>query len=200
MSNYYSRREIAELIEKTPQYVGMLITRGKLTEKNKKIDTDLKKNKICLSKFITKEIERKEDEEEYGEENTSSSGSPKNSEVRSLDIRIKQHLKLKIVRTAKEELDLAKKQGKLIGILESKDVMQRAATTIGAQFRQMSKQYINEVAAKYNIPDSDIAGLQKNFDTFVNRAVKEAKELIEIECRAVADEFSETLNQGESKL
>ncbi len=97
-------------------------------------------------------------------------------------------------------MDLAKKQGKLIGILESKDVMQRAATTIGAQFRQMSKQYINEVAAKYNIPDSDIAGLQKNFDTFVNRAVKEAKELIEIECRAVADEFSETLNQGESKL
>ena len=78
--------------------------------------------------------------------------------------------------------------------------MSRAIVTLSSQYRQNSKLYLMELAAKYSIPDTDIAGIQKNFDNYINKAVKESKQLIEMECKIVADGYSENLNIGESKL
>ena len=63
MANLLSRKQVAALIGKGSSYVGTYISRWHLVEKNRKIDTDLKKNKEFLSKFITKEIERVEESE-----------------------------------------------------------------------------------------------------------------------------------------
>ena len=190
--NLLTRREVAQLIQQTPQFVGTHVKRGHLIEKSKRIDTDLRKNKLFLSKFITKEIERKE------EADVEITSSGKNTT--GLERKIKEaDLKLKKVKIQKEELDLSKKQSKLIEILEAKDIMNRAIIVLSNQYRQNSKQYILELAAKYNIPDTDLADIQKWFDDTINKSVKESSLLIKTECKIVSDSYSEKLNIGESE-
>jgi len=190
--NLLTRKEIAALIKKTPQYIGVQIKRGHLIEENKRIDTDNKKNKVFLNKFITKEI-IEENEEDLNDE--SLNGINKSN----IDYVIKQHdLKLKQVKLKKEILDFQKKESKLIEVIESKDIMQRAIIVLSNQYRQSSKQYLIELLAKYNIPEKDLAGIQKWFDETINNAIKESKDLINTECRIVSDSYSEQLEQGES--
>lgn len=196
MANNLTRKEIAKLIGKGESYVGTYVRRGHLTEKNKRIDTDLKKNKIFLSKFITKEIERKIEQEP----DFDISKIPINGKYGNLDIELKEHeLELKKIKIQKEKLDLTKKQAKLIELLEAKDIMSRAIVVLSSQYRQNAKLYLLELAAKYNIPDSDLAGIQKWFDDTINKSIKESKDLIKAECRIVADGYSESLNVGESE-
>ncbi len=194
MSNKLSRKEIAKLTNRTVQAVGNSVRRGHLVEVDKLIDTDLKKNKLHLSKFITKEIERVE-ENEVPQPNIK-----KGINSGNIDYIIKQHdLKLKQVKLKKEKLDLSKKQAKLIEILEARDIFNRSIIVLSSQYRQRSKQYILDLAAKYDIPDTDLAGIQKAFDENINKAVKESKLLIKQECKVVSDNYAETLMQGESK-
>lgn len=193
--NLLTRREVASLIQQTPQFIGVHVKRGHLIEKHKRIDTDLKKNKLFLSKFITKEIERKEVEEKEEAPKTK-----KGISVGNIDYVIKQHdLKLKKLKIDKEKLDLSKKQAKLIEISEAKEIMNRSIIVLSNQYRQNSKQYILELASKYSIPDTDLAGIQKWFDDTINKSVNESNLLIKKECAIVADDYSERLNIGESK-
>ncbi|HSH51020.1 MAG TPA: hypothetical protein VK982_04770, partial [Bacteroidales bacterium] len=107
-------------------------------------------------------------------------------------------IEFKTVKIAKERLDLDKKKGRLIEIKAATDVMQRAVVVLGSKYRQESKTFITEIASKYNIPDTQLAGLQKWFDNTINKAVIESKDLIVKECEIIASEYSETLNRGES--
>jgi LysM repeat protein len=200
MPNNLTRKDIANLIGKSPQYIGVQINRGHLIEKNKRIDTDNAKNKAFLNKFITKEVE-KESQEEIEPDNTQTANdSSLKVNQGNIDYKLKkQELELKTVKTAKERLDLDKKKGKLIEIKAATDVMQRSVVVLSSQYRQNSKQFITELAAKYNIPDSDLAGIQKWFDNTINKAVAESTGLIKKECEIIASEYSESLNIGESK-
>jgi len=196
MPNNLTRKDIANLIGKTPQYIGVHIKRGHLIEYNKRIDTDNPKNKAFLNKFITKEVERESNESEEIEPTEKKKGINSGN----IDYVLKQHdLKLKIVNIEKGRLDLDKKKGKLIEILAAQDVMQRSVVVLSYKYRQESKQFITELVAKYNIPDTDLAGIQKWFDNTINKAVKESKDLIKSECQIIASEYSNLLNVGESK-
>ena len=195
MPNNLTRKDIAELISQSPAYIGVMIKRGKLIEKNKRIDTDNPKNKAFLSKFITREVEKEANESDEDEKEPKQKGI----NTGNIDYVLKQHdLKLKIVNIEKGRLDLDKKKGKLIEISASIDVMQRAVVVLGSQYRQEAKQFLIELTAKYNIPDTDLAGLQKWFDNTINKAVKESSELIKTECEIIASEYSDQLNVGES--
>lgn len=200
MANNLTRRDIAQLIGKTPQYIGVQVRRGHLIEKNKRIDTDHPKNKAFLSKFITKEVEKEaEKQEQSNSENTGILETKGKINPGNIDYILKQHdLKLKTVKIEKERLDLDKKKGRLIEIKAATDVMQRAVVVLGSKYRQESKTFLIELASKYNVPDTDIAGLQKWFDNTINKAVIESKDLIVKECEIIASEYSETLNRGES--
>jgi hypothetical protein len=205
MPNLLTRKEIASLINKSPQYIGVQIDRGHLVEKNKRIDTDNQKNKAFLSKFITKEVikeQEKEKQKPVDIDNSDSSldiiNEPKKVNQANIDFILKQHdLKLKIVNIEKGNLDLDKKKGKLIEIQAAKDIMQRSVVVLSSQYRQNSKQFIIELSAKYNIPDIDLAGIQKQFDITINKAVSESIVLIKKECEIVVSEYSQTLNVGE---
>lgn len=194
MANLLTRNQLAALIQKSPQYVGVLVNRGKLIENNKKINTDTKHNKICLSKFILKELEKVEIE--------NSAYQPKlnGKSYTNLDIELKEKdLEIKIIKIQKDKLDLSKKQAKLIELLEAKDIMQRAIVVLSSQYRQNSKLYILGLAAKYKIPDDSLAGIQKWFDETINKSVSESNGLIKKECKIVSDNYAETLEQGESE-
>jgi len=199
MANNLTRKDIAQLIGKSPQYIGVQIKRGHLIEKNKRIDTDNSKNKAFLSKFITKEI-IKEQEKEEKEVSQKESDTYTGINQSNIDYIVKQHdLKLKIVKIEKERLDLDKKKGKLVEIDPVSEVMQRAVVVLSNKYIQQSKLFLIELAAKYEIPEGDIASLQKAFDSKMNEAVKESRGLIISECESVANEYSQTLNVGESK-
>ena len=199
MPNNLTRRDIAELIEQTPQYIGVQVKRGHLIEKNKRIDTDHPKNKAFLSKFITREVERESNKSEPPEEEGNEK-KQKGLNSGNIDYVLKQHdLKLKIVNIEKGRLDIDKKKGKLIDIKAATDVMQRSVVVLSSQYRLESKNFITELASKYNIPDADLAGIQKKFDVTINKAVTQSKDLIKKECQIIADEYSQTLNVGEKK-
>lgn len=199
MSNLLTRKEIGLLVNQSPQVIGKYIERRKLVEKNKRIDTDNSKNKAFLSKFITKEVLQAATREES--DNTEK--SPKTSKginQGNIDYVIKQHdLKLKIIKIKKENLDYDKKKAKLIEIVAASDVMQRSVVVLSSQYRQGAKQFVTLLAAKYEIPVTDLAGIQKKFDDSINKAVKESKDLIKSECEIIANEYSNLLNIGESK-
>lgn len=200
MPNLLTRKEIGQLINQSPQYVGKYVSRGHLIEKNKRIDTDHPKNKAFLNKFITREVEKEAESSEIIEDGKSKIETTGKVNQGNIDYKLKKKdLELKIVKIEKEHLDLDKKKGKLIEIKAATDVMQRSVVVLSSQYRQNSKQFITELSAKYNIPDSDLAGLQKWFDNTINKAVKESKDLIQKECEIIADEYSELLNVGESK-
>lgn len=204
MPNNLTRKDIAELINQSPAYIGVMVRRGHLVEKNKRIDTDNVKNKAFLSKFITKQVEV-EAEKENAEESETDIPEKKPKETGrvnqgNIDYVLKQHdLKKKIIEIEKGRLDLDKKKGKLIELVAAQDVMQRSVVVLSSQYRQESKQFIMELASKYNIPDTDLAGIQKHFDNTINKAVKESKDLIQSECEIIASEYSDTLNVGEQK-
>ncbi len=194
MANLLTRNQLAALIQKSPQYVGVLVNRGKLIENNKKINTDTKHNKICLSKFILKELEKVEIE------NSAYQPKLKGKSYTNLGIELKEKdLEIKIIKIQKDKLDLSKKQAKLIELLEAKDIMQRAIVVLSSQYRQNSKLYILGLAAKYKIPDDSLAGIQKWFDETINKSVSESNGLIKKECKIVSDNYAETLEQGESE-
>jgi len=201
MANNLTRRDIAQLIGKTPQYIGVQVKRGHLVEKNKRLDTDHPKNKAFLSKFITKEVEKEaEKQEQLNNQDSNHSETKGKLNPGNIDYVLKQHeLKLKAVKIEKERLDLDKKKGKLIEIKAATEVMQRAVVVLGSKYRQESKTFITEIASKYNIPDTQLAGLQKWFDNTINKAVIESKDLIVKECEIISDEYSQSLNVGESK-
>jgi len=205
MPNYLSRKDIASLVGKSVQYIGVNVKRGKLIEKNKRIDTDNPKNKAFLSQFIAREVwENQQIEsskngvsEEDSELLETDSKKPTAGNIKyELDLA---ELRLKRARLQKERLDLDKKKGMLIEVKASVDVMQRAVVVLSSQYRQNSKNFLMELVAKYNIQDKDIAGIQKIFDNMINKAVAESKDLIRNECEIIASEYSETLNRGESK-
>lgn len=214
MANLITRKQFASLIGKTPDYVGTYIRRGKIIEKNKRIDTDNSTNKAFLAKHTTKEVVREFKKEQNRDQkrieseadeilcSTSGSNEPELpfGKIHDIDYKLKEKdLQLKIVKIAKENLDLDKKKGKLIEIEPARDIMQRAIVVLSSQYRQESKPFITELAAKYNIPDADLAGIQKRFDVTINKAVNESRSLIEKECEIVTNEYSQTLNVGESK-
>ena len=183
-------------------YLESLNHLGHLVEKNKRIDTDHPKNKAFLAKFITREVEREssKSEPEEKEEAQEKEGKQKGLNSGNIDYVLKQHdLKLKIVNIEKGRLDVDKKKGKLIEIKAATDVMQRSVVVLSSQYRLESKTFITELASKYNIPNADLAGIQKKFDITINKAVSQSKNLIKKECEIIASEYSETLNRGESK-
>jgi transcriptional regulator with XRE-family HTH domain len=204
MGNKLTRKELAELIGKTPSHIGTYIKRKHLVEKNKLIDINTPKNKIFVAKFLNRDLSKHYEKEERRENKTNGAVKEitqkkyKNGEseifdpVKDLDIR------LKTIRVQKEELDLKKKQAKLIEIVAAKDIMQRSIIVLSNKYRQTSKQFITEIAAKYNIPDSDLAGIQKWFDETINKSVTDARKLITKECRIVANELAGSLGVGES--
>lgn len=203
MPNLLTRKQIGELINQSPQTIGKYVHRGKIVERDKRIDTDHPKNKAFLNKFITKEVEReaeKEPVEDVPDMIKAQYDKVGKVNAGNIDYALKKKdLELKIINIRKGNLDLDKKNGKLIDIKASIDVMQRAVVVLSSQYRQESKTFITELSAKYGIPDKDLAGLQKWFDNTINKAVAESKDLIKKECEIIADEYSETLNRGESK-
>lgn len=196
MPNLLTRKEIGGLIDQSPQTIGTYIKRGKLIEKDKRIDTDHPTNKGFLNKFITKQVET---EQENTESNETQRPEQKGINQGNIDYVIKQHdLKLKIIKIKKENLDYDKKKAKLIEISAASDVMQRSVVVLSSQYRQESKQFLIRLAAKYSIPDSDLAGIQKQFDETINKSVLESTDLIKAECEIIASEYSALLNVGES--
>lgn len=67
MANLYTRKQIAELIERSPQQVRGEILRGNLIEENKRIDIHHPINRAFIAKWTTKDsnIETKKEEKEY---------------------------------------------------------------------------------------------------------------------------------------
>ena len=200
MANKLTRRDVAQLIGKTPQYIGVQVKRGKLIEKDKRIDTDNSKNKAFIAKFASRQVIPEAENEEseqvnYEEPNLFNGITPANVDYHK---NLKE-IELKTVKIAKERLDLDKKKGRLIEIKAATEVMQRAVVVLGSKYRQESKTFLIELASKYNVPDTDIAGLQKWFDNTINKAVIESKDLIVKECEIISDEYSQSLNVGESK-
>lgn len=193
--NLLSRKQISELIQESPQFIRSRILAGHLIEKAKRIDTDSKINKKFLSQYMTKELEKNEPEPTR----IKSNGNRKNG-FSDLDIELKEHdLEIKKLKIEKEKLDLSKKQARLIELLQAKDIMNRSIIVLSNQYRQNSKLYILGLAAKYKIPDADLAGIQKWFDDTINKSVSESNGLIKKECKIVSDAYAETLNQGESE-
>ena len=114
MANLLTRKQVAELINKTPGYVGMYIKRGKLIEENKRIDTDNSANKHFISKYITKELSKNTAEEV--EKNEDQDGKGKINQG-NIDYIVRQHdLKLKITKLEREELEIKKKKAKVVPV------------------------------------------------------------------------------------
>ena len=172
-----TRKQIAELTNRTVQAVGNSIRRGHLIEVDKRISTDNPQNKRHLAKFISRSIKTDESE---------------NGSISNLDKLLKEHdLQLKKVKIKKENLDYDKKQAKLINVLDAKDIMIRSIVILSNQYRNTAKQYLIEIAAEFNISDSALPEIQKRFDKTINQGVLDSKDLIKIECEIMANKFTE---------
>lgn len=215
-ANLLTRKQIADLIGQTPQYIGTYIRRKKLIESTfqgkKYIDTELRENKLFIAKFTQLdalkkvvsnvqqiEVKQKNTRKKTSSANETPAGIKQQKALYDLDhARSEWDLKLKKVKVKKEELDLAKKAAKLIEVNSANEIMQRSVVVLSNKYRQESKQFLNILAAKYNIPDSDLSGIQKEFDDTINRSVSEARDLIKSECEIMASELAGTLGIGES--
>lgn len=58
MDNLYTRKQIAVLIGKKPNYVGIYVGRGQLIEEDKRIDIDHPINKAFIAKFTAKAVNK----------------------------------------------------------------------------------------------------------------------------------------------
>lgn len=218
-----TRKEFGALVNESPQYVGRLILYGKLIEKKKRIDTENPVNKIYLKDKIGLDIikkkvpkpkpkvprkkavnpvyespelpiPKKEEVDNYDDDETEEKYHRYN-----LDLEKKQKdVELISIRIEKEKLDLTKKQAQLIEIMAAKDIMQRAVIVLSNQYRQTSKHFILQLFSKYNIPDTDLASIQKTFDETINKAVNDSEDLIKTECEIVANELAGKLGVGEA--
>lgn len=111
MANLYTRKQVAELIGKTPGYVGIYVHREQLIEENKRIDLDNITNKAFINKFLTKEVEQK------SEPDTEQNETKKGVNQGNIDYISKQHeLKLKQIKLKNEEITLQKKQAQIIPV------------------------------------------------------------------------------------
>ena len=208
--NKLTRKEFASLMGKKPDWIRTYISRNKVVEdSNRLIDTDLDINKSFLVKWGVEKIERSGISEETV---VLKKEKPKVQDIAkevdrdgkinpsNIDYVIKQHdLKLKQVKIKKEALDLKKKEAKIIDLITAEEIMQRVVIILSNGYRLKSKTYINNLASKYKIPRKAIASIQKEFDESINKAVREASESIELECRAVANEMAGQFNVGERK-
>lgn len=130
MANLYTRKQIAELINKDAAYVGMYVHRGKLIEENKKIDISIPVNRAFIAKFTAKEVnkyynqesekielsEKKTDKFKTNEDNEEKEDSKKqNINASNVDYVKKQfEIKKLTVETRLKNLELEKKKAKVL--------------------------------------------------------------------------------------
>lgn len=108
MSNLLTRKQFAALIKKQPNYVGMYISRKKIIEVDKRIDTDHPTNRAFIAKH-SGVIEEKQ--------TTESSDNKSDGKINqgNIDYIVQQHnLQLKATKLASDKFELDKKKGKVV--------------------------------------------------------------------------------------
>lgn len=193
------RKDIAELANKSVQYIGVQIQRGKLIEKDKLIDTNNLTNKAFLSKYITKDLQTIENKnQETNNKETNNHENEKtleqgNSKVNqgNIDYIIKQYdLKLKTVKVKAENLELDKKKAKVMPIEFVKEMLQRYVNgTFGDVINEGNKlidDICNETGAEIEVK----LKYKKDLNNLVTEILKSKHKIIKEEVVEYAKEFA----------
>lgn len=191
MANLVTRKQIAALIGKTPNYVGMYVERKHIIEENKRIDTDHPKNKEFIAKFTTKSFESsvaKEEEKAVSEEDNTPQGKVTPSNI---DYLRKQH------EVKKLQLDIQLKKIELLKkkatVLPLEFVIEWSGRNVRGAFGEtvnfgnsMIEQICNEIGAGNEVK----LKYKKKFKQGLNELIKNGIKKQEPEAISYAKEYA----------
>jgi predicted transcriptional regulator len=191
MANLLTRKEIAALIGKTPNYVGMYVERKHLIEENKRIDTDHPKNRAFIAKFTTRAFEsttNKEEEEKHTEEDQGLKGKVN---VGNIDYFKKQHeIKKMQLDIQLKKVELLKKKAK---VLPLEFVIEWSGRNVRGAFGEtinfgnsMIEQICNEIGAGNDIKLKYKKKFKQGFTELIKNGIKKQ----EPEAISYAEEYS----------
>ena len=206
----YSPKEFGELVGMSRSTIEVNVKRYKIVKNEaKKIDSNNPINAL----FIEKNLQKKEDTPEVKSKVVTNKTTVKKKQETTEDTakdvttasammqveyatkklnaqKIQTEIKIK-------ELDLEKKQGLVIETNFAKELLQLVVSELSNEYRNSSKQFIIKLSATYDIPDIEIAGINKIFDDSINEAVDNAKNNIRKRTREYVQEYSKSRNIGE---
>jgi predicted transcriptional regulator len=190
VANLVTRKQIAALIGKTPNYVGMYVERKHIIEENKRIDTDHPKNKEFIAKFTTKSFESSVAKEEKAlpEEDNTPQGKVTPSNI---DYLRKQH------EVKKLQLDIQLKKIELLKkkatVLPLEFVIEWSGRNVRGAFGEtvnfgnsMIEQICNEIGAGNEVK----LKYKKKFKQGLNELIKNGIKKQEPEAISYAKEYA----------